>query len=234
MAVNLISVKCPDCGATLNIEEGRKQAFCTYCGAKILINNENEYIYRHIDEAQVKQAETEQIIRLKQLELEAKKMASDEKLMSLKIKISLALFALGLALTIIGYMAAHASGDEDSAFYMVAFAGFCAIGGAVYIWQYPKGNNEAPKEESASDKVKIPLSVLGYQQQDYAAVEAALKGAGFINIKCVPLHDLKLGLLKKPGIVQSVTINGHNIIYAVKRFPKDAPIVISYHSFEGS
>lgn len=40
----LISVKCPDCGQTLSIEENSTQAFCTYCGAKVLISNENEYI----------------------------------------------------------------------------------------------------------------------------------------------------------------------------------------------
>lgn len=34
MAIKLVSVKCPDCGQTLSIEENRTQAFCTYCGAK--------------------------------------------------------------------------------------------------------------------------------------------------------------------------------------------------------
>lgn len=35
MAIKLISVKCPDCGQTLSIEENRTQAFYTYCGAKV-------------------------------------------------------------------------------------------------------------------------------------------------------------------------------------------------------
>ena len=35
MAIKLVSVKCPDCGQTLSIEENRTQAFCTYCGAKV-------------------------------------------------------------------------------------------------------------------------------------------------------------------------------------------------------
>jgi len=34
MSVELISVKCPECGASLDIEEGRRQMFCSYCGAK--------------------------------------------------------------------------------------------------------------------------------------------------------------------------------------------------------
>ena len=56
MAVKFTSVKCPDCGAVLPIEEGRNQVFCSYCGSKIIMTNENEYVYRHIDEAEIKQA----------------------------------------------------------------------------------------------------------------------------------------------------------------------------------
>lgn len=33
----LINLKCPSCGAELEIAEGRDICFCTYCGAKILI-----------------------------------------------------------------------------------------------------------------------------------------------------------------------------------------------------
>lgn len=70
MAIKLVSVKCPDCGQTLSIEENRTQAFCTYCGAKVLIHNENEHIFRNINEAGLKQAETDRLVKLKELELE--------------------------------------------------------------------------------------------------------------------------------------------------------------------
>ena len=72
MAIKFIPVKCPECGAALNVEEGRQQIFCSYCGTKILIHNENEYIYHRIDEADIKQAETEAMLRLKEMELEEK------------------------------------------------------------------------------------------------------------------------------------------------------------------
>ena len=53
MAIKFTSVKCPECGATLPIEEGREQIFCSYCGSKIIMTNENEYIYRKVDEAEI-------------------------------------------------------------------------------------------------------------------------------------------------------------------------------------
>lgn len=70
MSLNVISLKCPECGATLNIEQGRQQAFCTYCGAKIIINNENEYVYRHIDEAAMQQSDNDRAVKMKQMEIE--------------------------------------------------------------------------------------------------------------------------------------------------------------------
>ena len=42
----------------------------TYCGAKVLISNENEYVFRQVDEAGIQKAETERLIKLKELELQ--------------------------------------------------------------------------------------------------------------------------------------------------------------------
>lgn len=39
-----ITIKCPECGAMLNIEEGRRQCFCSYCGTKIMIPDSSEQI----------------------------------------------------------------------------------------------------------------------------------------------------------------------------------------------
>ena len=72
MAIKLNSIICPRCGANLSYEEGRTELFCSYCGTKIVVTNENEYIVRHIDEASIKQTEAETMLKLKELELEEK------------------------------------------------------------------------------------------------------------------------------------------------------------------
>lgn len=36
MANKIIPIKCPECDADLDIEEGRKVMFCSYCGRKIM------------------------------------------------------------------------------------------------------------------------------------------------------------------------------------------------------
>lgn len=61
MAIKFIAIKCPECGASLDIEKGRKTMFCSYCGHKIMMVDENEYRYivthRYIDDAKIKEAE---------------------------------------------------------------------------------------------------------------------------------------------------------------------------------
>lgn len=101
MAVKLISVKCPECGAALDIEEDRKEAFCSYCGTKVLLYNENEYIFRHVDEAEVKQAETDQMVRMKQLEYAEKERIDFEKSKAQKSRILLILFTVSMVLMLI-------------------------------------------------------------------------------------------------------------------------------------
>lgn len=229
MAVKLISVKCPECGAILSIEENRDKAFCTYCGAKVLIHNENEYIYRHIDEAGIKQAETERFIRLKQAEFAAKKFDDMQKTRALKIKISLILLAVGVFMMVVGAGLGNLSGNPDSAFYLLSLTGFFPMMGAGYIWLFSK-NKDDEDVMSFEDKAKVPSSIDDYEAKSYTTIEAILRSAGFTNINCIPLNDLSFGVLKKPGSVESITINGKEVESGGKKFPKDAAIVISYHS----
>lgn len=101
MAVEFISVKCPECGANLNIEEDREQAFCTYCGTKILLHNENERVYRRIDEAGIKQAETDRIIRLREIELAEKKYSDAKK----RERVYFGMLLIGVVLFVASFVA---------------------------------------------------------------------------------------------------------------------------------
>lgn len=76
MAAKWISVKCPECGATLKIEEGRDAYFCTHCGSKVVKTYENEKVIRTIDEARL--AETDNAMKLKLMELERQERLEQE------------------------------------------------------------------------------------------------------------------------------------------------------------
>lgn len=103
--VKMIALKCPECGAKLQIEDGRKECFCQYCGHKILLDDgsvETTYTYRKVDEARIKEAEVDKLIRLKELEIKQKELDSDNELNNFKIKIT-----IGLAITIFISMIFH-------------------------------------------------------------------------------------------------------------------------------
>ena len=65
----MISLICPQCGAKISIDEGRKKCFCTYCGTELLLNdNSNTITYRTIDEARIKESEDRKQIVFKEFE----------------------------------------------------------------------------------------------------------------------------------------------------------------------
>lgn len=98
MSLKINIVNCPSCGAAIPITEGHSQLTCSYCGTKLNITNENEHIIRHVDEAQVKHVEVEQMIRLRELEMEEKK----RKVENLKLVGMLGVLLLCVFLTFIG------------------------------------------------------------------------------------------------------------------------------------
>lgn len=223
MAVKLTSVKCPECGAALQIENGREQIFCSYCGAKILITNENEYIIRHVDDAGVKKAETERIVEMKKLEIIEKNRVANENKKKTKIKIMAILAILAMIFLSIG------GSDKDNEAYET-ISGFLILA-IPFVWFINRGSKE---DLGFGDKIRFPHSLKEYNTKSYLFVESILKSVGFTNIKTVPLNDLTLGIMKRPDMVESITINGKMPKFAFKKYHTNASIVISYHSYRKS
>lgn len=101
--MKLISVKCPDCGARLDFEEGRSVYYCKYCGGKILLD-EADTVEKHVyvDEARIRESEVKEKIRLKELELEMDKRNEEKKNKALKIKATIISLIIGCILMFIG------------------------------------------------------------------------------------------------------------------------------------
>lgn len=223
--IKMVSLKCPKCGADLSIEENRKECFCQYCGAKVIMTNENEYIYRHIDEAQVKQAETDQVVKMRKLDLIERKWAAAENAKKLKMIISIIMGVVGVVLMIVGF---GMDGMD-----MVSMVGVLVFVGIIYIWIMPnKSDDDNDDDIDLESKVKIPSIVSddSYKGKNCSAIEAVFVGAGFTDIKCIPLNDLSAGRLKKAGTVKEITINGQEISEEKKKYSPDASVVITYHS----
>ncbi len=218
MAYQVQVMRCPSCGADVKFDDGRTQGFCSFCGAKVVVSNENEYIYRHIDEAGIKQAE----VRMRELDLQEKKereaaekkIAAEEQARQQNKKtliIAGALAALGL----IGLAA-------KSAFLTL----FLFAGVIVFFVGRAKRKKE---QEIADGKIMLPSILDDYENMNYMALEHQLRSAGFTNISCIEKKDLTFGLLKKPGLVESVIVDGSETCGGA-RFMPDVAITITYHS----
>lgn len=138
----IIKLTCTSCGANLTIDEEREHLYCQYCGAKLVLDNDNEHVYRHIDVADIKRAETEQLVKLKELEIKEKEKEYKRKMVKVKIIISLFLAAIGVVMMILGNTMGTESGDSNSGWYMVSMIGLFPFMGAAYIWLFSIGDKK--------------------------------------------------------------------------------------------
>lgn len=220
MSITVKTIKCPQCGGNVMFEEGHDKLFCSYCGANIIITNENEHIYRHINEADIKRAETERIQTMANIE-------SDKSSKTIKIAKLVAvgiLIIVGIVLMIIGSI-----GKDGPT--MLALVGMYPLLGAGFIgMSIPK--DKSKKSQHLPNGIEISESIANFYGGSYEALEALLRSRGFTNITCIPLNDINaFNFIQHPkGQVNTLSINGNEHVEEGDIFPRDATIVITYHS----
>ena len=277
MAIKLYSIKCPECGATLPVEEGRRKLFCSYCGAQVLISDDREHIVRHIDEAQIKQAEVskiqaetdqmvrmkqaeesriqvetdrmvrmkqaeadriqaeiDQMIRIKQIELAEKQLEENKRKKKAVLKVALIMLIAGVLLSLIGEGFKSSSGNLTNLLQTFSMLGMlfmiCAAFLGVISLPTPDDNDNSGGMNAIDAKAVLPSTIFPLEKNSYHTVESKLRSKGFTSIECVPLNDLTIGFLKKPSTVASIRINGREVTAGGKKYPRDAEIMIMYHS----
>ena len=53
MAIKVIPLNCPKCNAEITLDGDRDFGFCSYCGTRIVLQNDNKFVYRKIDDAAI-------------------------------------------------------------------------------------------------------------------------------------------------------------------------------------
>ncbi|MBR5179223.1 MAG: zinc ribbon domain-containing protein [Lachnospiraceae bacterium] len=226
MAIAVNVVKCPNCGANLHFEEGREKIFCSYCGTPIIVTNENEKIYRYIDEAGIKQVETNRMVRMRELEIEEKREGRGDSFKKILMTIWL---ILSLIVIVICIIKIAIEDDFTTGFLMLFYIGGPVIGGGGYLIFKLIPEKESEKLLMRNGGIRLPKDILNYYDKNYEVILVSLQKAGFCNITCSNMHDLTLGLFQKPGRVDSITVNGERLTSAGKIYMPDVPIIISYH-----
>ena len=223
MAIQFTSVKCPECGANLPIEEGRDQIFCSYCGTKVIVTNDNEHIFRHIDEAGIMQAETDRMVRMRELEIAEEKHAIRKKLVIIWILATFMMLIVSIILLI------HPNPDFGlTGLLILELTVGLAIGGGVLLFKVlPEKENE--KAMIRNGGIRFPKGLEPFSENNFEIVHNSLQGAGFTNISCVNLHDVTLGIFQKPGKIEKIVVDGKEITSGGKVYMPNVAISITYH-----
>ena len=116
-----------------------------------------------------------------------------------------------------------------AAFLCLIYVGGPIVGGGAYLIFKVIPDKEIERELLQNGGVRAPKNLGVLSEQNYVAVQQTLLNAGFYNITCINMHDVTLGLLQKPGLVESVTVNGKPFVFGGKVYMPNVPIVITYH-----
>ena len=219
---------CPNCNANLTIDDqNREFAFCQYCGAKIMLDD-----YRStqliIDEAKLKQAEVDREIRLKELKIKEAQINQKNQLRKILTYIWIgSIFAVALLCLVVWAIGGESGGLF--AFCCLFYVGGPVVGGGAHLIFKVMPEKESEKEMVRNGGIRFPRNLGELSEQNYVTIQQKLLSAGFRNVTCANMHDVTLGLLQKPGMVESITVNGENVVSGGKIYMPDVPIVITYH-----
>lgn len=210
---------CPSCGASLSFEDKNKDfGFCQYCGTKIMLDDYRS-THRIVDEARIQEAENERIIRMREMDIEEKEEAHYRKGRNIA-------FSVAGALAVIGAICAL--------FAPPFSAGAIVVAGMIAMLTVKNGDDHKEKVEkrrkASSGMIELTSNVATYDKKDFRSIQSAYQSLGFTNIQLINLRDLKAGFLKKPGTVETVTINGESPYTGGLYYP-NAHIVITYRGF---
>lgn len=226
-----ISMVCPNCGANLeNIDSELKQCYCQYCGTKIAIDDGTKVTKNYnYDEADIIRAQTEQQIRLQEMKQQEEDLKQLKKNKKMYYKILICVIAVSLVVDFFVWIFAgnDTAGTGLALILLIAIIGFEAPN----LSDKEKEIRDRAKEVEAirNGYIKFPTRVFPCNEQQYFEVENAIRAAGFANVTSINMHDLTLGILQKPSLVESISVNGDKINSGGEMYPINTPIVITYH-----
>lgn len=80
-------------------------------------------------------------------------------------------------------------------------------------------------------ELRVPDSSNNLSGSNYNDVVMLFESAGFTNIQTEAIEDLIIGWLTKDGEVEEISINGTTSFGSDTYFPKDAVVIVRYHTF---
>ena len=106
--MELVSMKCPNCDALVYFEKDQDRCFCSHCGSQLQISDPNnkKFTYTKIDAARIKEAQTRENIRQRELDIQERQLNKERNLLLLKaILMAIAIISVAAVLIYIIHLA---------------------------------------------------------------------------------------------------------------------------------
>lgn len=218
--MKLIEMKCPSCGAALQVEEGRQFTFCQYCGTKIMISDEEKVTIRYIDDAGLTRAQTEQMVQMKEIELQEKRQKNQRAWWIVGAVVCGLMLVAGAVLM--------ATKSYSAGYTLMSMAVFLGLFGGMTLLAIQRKDKRTSLTQSG---IRISSALANYRGQRVQTIAQLLKDAGFTNVTLVPVRDLGLLSGWRNGMVDKLIIAGDDSICEGDIFSADAAVTLSYHTF---
>ena len=133
--MKFIEIECPKCGAALNIDEKRKECFCSYCGNKLIIDDgsrkfTHEHTHIYIDKSREKELEFEKE--------KIKNIKKEDKFNYIVQIVSIATACIAVLTSIISFVLIR-NADEMVLLFSFLFIGISTAMGRVLKKKFPIG-----------------------------------------------------------------------------------------------
>ena len=79
-------------------------------------------------------------------------------------------------------------------------------------------------------RTKAPINAEDFKGKDYKVAVSEMTDAGFTDVETLPLYDLTIGLFKREGEVEEVSINGNSAFLLGEIYNRDDKVIITYHT----
>ena len=210
MSVEMLKLDCPHCHAPLEAENNLDTFYCKHCGKKIILDDaQRRKAVLKMEEMNHKKRQLDKTHEMERFRMKHKEQESAKKRQGKLWEILL----------------------TSKFFWGIVIAVLVIVFFNVLFFTATKMEEAEAQQDLEQGLIKLPASSENLIEQDYEDVALMFRSAGFTNVRTEGLGDLRLGIFSKEGTVTKVSVNGHTEFYGGVKFPKDAKIVITYHSY---
>ena len=124
--MEIVSMKCPNCGSLVYFEKDQDRCFCSHCGSQLQFSDPNnkKFTYTKIDAARIREAQTRESIRQRELDIQERQLNKERNMLIAKtILIAFAIIAAAAVLIFVVYnlmnLAKSSFGGGIGVFYLL-------------------------------------------------------------------------------------------------------------------